>query len=139
MGYIRAEVHLLIQSAGTSDPLEIAAQKNILVLYENLGTNIWGYFTNANRIPMIHVNNKLDEVAARFTIAHELGHYALHPKLNTPFLKHNTLLSVDRIERQANLFAMHLLTIGRMPEADATLASFLSQCGIPEEIHKLYR
>lgn len=89
---------------------------------------------------MIHVNNKLDEVSARFTIAHELGHYyMLHPKLNTPFLKQNTLLSVDRIERQANLFAMHLLTIGRKPDVDATLASFLRQCGIPEEVHKLYR
>ena len=44
-----------------------------------------------------------------FTCAHELGHALLHPNSNTKFLRHNTLLSIDKLEREANCFAIELL------------------------------
>ena len=44
-----------------------------------------------------------------FTCAHELGHAILHPNASTPFLRSNTLLSVDKLEQEANLFATILL------------------------------
>lgn len=138
MGFIRDEVRRLTTSTGTSDPLKIAAQKNILVLYEALGSNIWGYFTYANRIPIIHINNKLPELLARFTVAHELGHFILHPRINTPFLRRNTLLSVDRIERQANQFAIKLLTHASTPLVGQTYFEYLTGFGIPEELHDLF-
>lgn len=43
------------------------------------------------------------------TCAHELGHAILHPDENTAFLKKNTLFSTDKIEVEANTFAVELL------------------------------
>lgn len=108
MKTIKQIVTDLIRIHGTNDPFEIASQKNILVLFEELG-DIFGYFNTYKRIPMIHINNILSEQDQRFTCAHELGHRIMHPKVNTPFLRKNTLLSVERIEREANQFAVELL------------------------------
>lgn len=60
---------------------------------------------------MIHLNECLHDepVWRRFVCAHELGHAVLHPKVNTPHLRKNTLFSVNRIEREANTFAVELL------------------------------
>ncbi|MCS4471141.1 ImmA/IrrE family metallo-endopeptidase [Clostridium botulinum] len=44
-----------------------------------------------------------------FTCAHELGHAIHHPNANTPFLVNNTFYSVNKLERQANMFAASLL------------------------------
>ncbi|GGA52542.1 ImmA/IrrE family metallo-endopeptidase [Paenibacillus physcomitrellae] len=125
----------LIKTYGTNDPLAIAEQKNILVLFEPLGKNIWGYFSSAHRIPIIHINEKLNEFERTFTAAHELGHSLLHAKLNTPFLRKNTLISVDRIEQEANRFAIKLLIGNAKPEQGETVKFFLLRCGIPEWLH----
>ena len=45
----------------------------------------------------------------RFVCAHELGHAVMHPKANTPFMKRSTYFSIDKIEREANRFAVELL------------------------------
>ncbi|MDF3004813.1 MAG: ImmA/IrrE family metallo-endopeptidase [Oscillospiraceae bacterium] len=45
----------------------------------------------------------------QFTAAHELGHAVLHPKSNTPFLREHTLFSVNKLETEANRFAVSLL------------------------------
>ena len=37
------------------------------------------------------------------------GHSQIHPRVNTPFLRKNTLFSTDR-EVEANRFAVELLT-----------------------------
>lgn len=108
MPTIKQIVTYLINKHRTNTPFEIASQKNILVLYEQLG-EILGYFNTYKRIPMIHINIDSDEAEQRYTCAHELGHRILHPKVNTPFLRKNTLLSIDRIEREANEFAVELL------------------------------
>ena len=44
-----------------------------------------------------------------FTCAHELGHSILHPNANTPFLRSNTFLLVDKMEIESNKFALELL------------------------------
>ena len=38
-----------------------------------------------------------------------MGHSVLHPNTNTPFLRAETLFSVDRLEIEANRFAVNLL------------------------------
>ena len=45
----------------------------------------------------------------KFTCAHELGHAVLHPDASTPFLKAKTFLSIDKMEIEANTFAVNLL------------------------------
>ena len=92
----------------TSDPYELANALNIPVFYEELGT-INGYYNKPFRMKQIHINQNLNEKDAKFTCAHELGHAVLHPNASTPFLRSKTYLSVDKLEMEANTFAVNLL------------------------------
>lgn len=105
---IKKLVTQIIKKYKTNNPFELAEALGIDVLYENLGS-INGYYTKILRCKFIHVNYNLDEARQRYTIAHELGHALLHPNANTPFLREKTLFSVDKLERQANTFAVELL------------------------------
>lgn len=98
----------LVKIHSTRNPIEIAENLGIIVLYEPLG-NINGYYNTAFRQKFIHINESLPEYKQVFTAAHELGHAILHPKANTPFLKENTFLLVDKLEIEANRFAVNLL------------------------------
>lgn len=123
---------------GTNDPEVIASEKNITVLYEDLGADTWGYYTRIFNIPVIHVNHRLDYFRTRFAIAHELGHHFKHSGLNTPFLRRTTLFSLDAVEREANRFAIHLLAGDNNPCYGETKESFLLRIGIPKEFHEFY-
>lgn len=81
---------------------------NIIIFYENLGS-INGYYNQLYRQKFIHINQNLTKREQLFTVAHELGHSILHPKSNTMFLSGKTLFSVNKLEVQANKFAMCLL------------------------------
>lgn len=137
MGEAKRMAVEIVTKQQSTNPKEIADQRGITVIYEDLGS-VWGYFHYFKRIPVIHINNRLDPFRSRFTLAHELGHFILHPRLNTPFLKASTLFSVDRIEREANRFALYVLIGSESPQQDETKFSFLSRCGIPEEYHIFY-
>lgn len=133
----RLHASKLIQRLGSNDPFEICKAKNITIVYEDLG-NIYGYFYKANRIPSIHINNRLDEFLARFTCGHELGHNELHPNINMPFLRQSTLFSVNRYEREANRFTLYLLLGENSPYINETKEQFLLRCNIPGEFHCFY-
>lgn len=105
---IRREVSYLKRYYKTNDPFEVIKSKNILLMYENLGC-IRGYYNLILRQKQIHLNCNLDEFQKKFTGAHELGHAIMHPKSCTPFLLENTYQSVDKLEIQANKFAVELL------------------------------
>ncbi|SCB69725.1 ImmA/IrrE family metallo-endopeptidase [Bacillus mycoides] len=97
----------------TTNPFEIARRKNIIVLFEDLG-NTLGFYNTYKRFKFIHINNRIDEITQRFVCAHELGHAVLHPTANTPFLRNQTFFSVDRLEIEANTFAVELLLTDEM-------------------------
>lgn len=101
-------VNNLVKKYKTNDPIELAGYLNINILFEELGT-INGYYNTVFRSKFIHINSSLEEYKQKFTIAHELGHAILHPKANTPFLRENTLFSIDKLEKEANLFAVNLI------------------------------
>lgn len=103
----------LTKKYNTSDPFELANALKIVVLFENLGT-INGYYNNPFRIKQIHINNTLDAHEATFTCAHELGHAIFHPNASTPFLRSKTMISVDKMETEANAFALNLLISDHM-------------------------
>ena len=98
----------LISKYQTNNPQEIAQELGIIVLFEPLG-DINGYYNTAFRQKLIHININLTERKQQFTIAHELGHALLHPKANTPFLREKTLFSINKLEIEANKFAVDLL------------------------------
>ncbi|ARZ63905.1 ImmA/IrrE family metallo-endopeptidase [Bacillus anthracis] len=110
---IKEYVLNIIEKYKTTDPFEIAKEKNIIVLFEDLG-NTLGFYNTYKRFKFIHINNQIDEITQRFVCAHELGHAVLHPKANTPFLRNQTFFSVDRLEIEANTFAVELLLTDNM-------------------------
>ncbi|MCM3789469.1 ImmA/IrrE family metallo-endopeptidase [Domibacillus indicus] len=140
MSDIKVTVQNLIKKHNTSDPFTIAEQNGILLSYEALG-NILGYFSSYKRVNFIHINNKLNEHGQRFVCAHELGHALLHPKTNTSFLKRKTLFSIDRMEVEANTFAVELLLpdekIKEYSNEHLTLYQIGEMHGVPREIVSL--
>lgn len=98
----------LTKKYNTSNPFELANALKIAVFYEELGT-INGYYNNPLRMKQIHINSSLNEHDTKYTCAHELGHAIMHPNASTPFLRSKTLLSVDKLEIEANTFAVNLL------------------------------
>lgn len=105
---IRKKVNFLKKKYDTDDPFVIADHLGITVIFENLGT-LNGYYNKQLRMKQIHINENLPHHMQKFTCAHELGHSQLHPDSNTNFLKNCTGLSIDRMETQANKFAVELL------------------------------
>lgn len=136
MKNIKYTVSKLTQKFRTNDPYEIAESRGIIVVREALGSTL-GYHSTYKRIPFIHINYDIDDMWQRFVCAHELGHAILHPKTNTPFLMSNTLFSVDRIEREANEFAVELLmpdeAVCALENMSRSLEEVAAYCGVPLE------
>lgn len=105
---VKMTAKYLVKKYKTRNPFELAKVLGILIIYEPLG-QIKGYYNTAFRKKMIHINNGLTEYEQKFTAAHELGHAVLHPNSNTPFLRNQTLFSIDKLEIEANKFAVELL------------------------------
>lgn len=119
---IQNAISRLIKKYGTDNPFELADALNITIFFEELGS-INGYYNKPLRMKQIHINNSLDNIMKRFTCAHELGHAILHPDASTPFLRSKTLLSVDKMEIEANTFAVELLIPNELIEENNNLTS----------------
>lgn len=134
---IKQIVEKLVKKHGTNNPFEIASQKGIVLLFEQLG-GIYGYHHSFKRINIIHINSELDEFMQRFVCAHELGHAVLHPELSTSFLQKNTLFCMDKVEREANEFAVELLLpddfLYTYRNTDMTIYGVALIYGIPKEV-----
>lgn len=132
----------LVKKYKTNDPFEIASQREVIILFVTL-KGVLGFHNTFNRIHAIHISNELDETMQRFVCAHELGHAILHPKINTPFLRRNTFQSIDRIEIEANSFAVELLlpdeTIKDYWNTNMTIYDAAKISGIPAELVHLKR
>lgn len=130
----------LVKKYKTNCPFTLARELNIHIAYESLGQTM-GYYTKDFRIKFIHINQQLTDKDQAFTCAHELGHALLHPTLNTPFLRRHTLFSVDRIERQANTFAVELLLPDQLLEeySECGFYNIADMVGIPVKLINLKR
>ena len=137
---IKEYVRNIVKKHNTTNPFEIAKRKNIIVLFEDLG-NTLGFYNTYKRFKFIHINNKIDETTQRFVCAHELGHALLHPKANTPFLRNKTFFSVDRLEIEANTFAVELLLpdemISEYQDTNLSIQEIAEIYGIPESFARL--
>lgn len=131
----------LIKKYSTNDPFEIAAHKNIKTLFWNLHYEIKGFYKYIRRNKFIFINSALPDYYQRFVCAHELGHALLHPKNNTPFMRESTLFSVDKIEVEANSFAVELLLpdeiIYDYKDSNLSIEEIASIFGIPKEVARL--
>jgi Zn-dependent peptidase ImmA (M78 family) len=134
---IKRTVAELTHKYQTNNPFQIAKEKNIILRFDNL-VNTYGYYLFSNRIQIIHINNTLDETLQRFVCAHELGHAVLHPKANTPFLKRSTFFSIDKIEVEANTFAVELLMLDEIiyeyENTNLSIYEIGEMYGVPREL-----
>ncbi len=105
---IKELVRRLIKKHGTTNPYTIVKEMGITIVYEDLGT-INGYFNKQLRDKQIHINQNLLEREELLTICHELGHAIMHQNVSTPFLISGTYLSVNKLEIEANTFAINFL------------------------------
>ena len=104
-----------------------------MVHYEELG-EILGFYDVHFRMKSIHLNASMPDDMLPFVCAHELGHSILHPNVNPPFLRKHTLFSIDKIERQANTFAVKLLLPDDLLDeySDINFAALAKSNGIPD-------
>lgn len=109
MDYIKSFVAKLRERYGTSDPFELCGDLDILVLNFDLPTKVRGFFSNISGCKVIYLSFALNENERRMVCAHELGHALLHEKINGIFISSSTLLVPSRYEREADMFAAHLL------------------------------
>lgn len=126
----------LIKTHGTNCPFSIAKDKGISILYSDLGS-VYGYYFVYKRIPIININEALEESMQRVVCAHELGHAILHPKVNTSFMKRTTFFSLDKYEKEANKFAAELLISDEDIYEINNLEKTACLHGVPLELVKL--
>lgn len=129
---IKKRVGQLVKKYNTNDPIILAEKLGIKVEYELLGT-ILGYYSKSHRIKVIHINESISLEKQIFTCSHELGHAVLHPDVNTPFLKANTLFNTDKIEQEANEFAIELM-LSKDVASPITLDDAIEVYGIPRQL-----
>lgn len=141
MSWIKKTVLDLTNKYKTNDPFELAAFKNVEVIPFNLHPEIKGFYKYDKRNKYIFINNNLDEPSQKFVCAHELGHSQLHPRVNTPFLRGNTYFSVDKIEVEANTFAVELLlqdqNLYEYKDSSLSVCEIAEIYGVPKEVSHL--
>lgn len=131
-------IQKLVKKFGTNDPFVIAKGLNIIVVYKNMGKTTRGIYFRKLRRRFIVINSELSEEWQKVVCAHELGHDRLHPGLGRFWLDENTFFNTGKYERQANTFAVKLLTYTTNQFIDEPLDKFLLRCSVPHEIHNLF-
>ena len=130
-------VERLIKKYGTRNPFKLAELLGVLIVFEPLGS-AYGYYSRTHRTKVIHINENLSYINQYFTCAHELGHAVQHPDTSTIFLRKNTLFSIDRLEIEANTFAVELLLPDELflniSDSDYNIYDAIKEKGVPEEL-----
>lgn len=135
--WLKDKVEKLIKKYKTTNPFEIASRMNIHVIEWDLHEEIKGFYQYEKRNRIIFINMNLENNEKIVVCAHELGHAVLHPKVSTPFIRKYTLFSVDKIEREANLFAAELLIPDDCFQEYDNIFDIASAYQVPVELAKL--
>ncbi|MEG2769549.1 MAG: ImmA/IrrE family metallo-endopeptidase [Oscillospiraceae bacterium] len=128
-----ALVQKLIKKFGTNDPYEICSRLDILVTTLRL-VNVRGFYHFANNTHFIYLSDELADHEKRFVLAHELCHTLLHSNDNALYLEHSTFLVTNKLENEANEFAVCLLfpdddTLGELDDG-LTISQLSAKLGI---------
>lgn len=136
MSLIKDTVKRLTLKYHSTCPFEISESKGIMVSFADLGKT-HGFYFHDSRIKFININQNLTEEQQKIVCAHELGHAVLHKDINTPFMRANTLFSINKIEREANRFAAELLIPDQSIAETNNIYELASLHGVPVELVKL--
>ena len=124
----------LMRRCNSNNPFTIVRALDIILIYCHL-VDLNGFYQYHKRNHIIYLSEDLDEVTARFVLAHELGHMQLHRNLNTVFMDTRTYNPHSRFERQANTFAVELLLPDDLLReySDYSIYQLARSVGVPEE------
>jgi Zn-dependent peptidase ImmA (M78 family) len=131
-------IHRLVRRYKTNCPFTIAKYLNIDIKYADLGKVTRGLYYKKLRQRYIVLHENLSKEWARFVCAHELGHDRLHKGIVLFSFEHSTLFNPGRFERQANRFAVLLLTHGDDIQPGETAEQVCLRNGVPREMYKYY-
>ncbi|KIL35527.1 zinc peptidase [Gordoniibacillus kamchatkensis] len=126
----------LVAKYKTNCPFQLSELLRIHVKYAALPDNVRGLYCRTLRRRFIVINEALSEEWQRFVCAHELGHDRLHRGLGYYFIEQHTLFDPRKFERQANEFAVRLLTFGGEQAEDETAETYCMRSGVPREMAK---
>ena len=98
----------LVQKYRTRDPFRLADALGYVVIRTPL-QGIRGFYQYVQRCYLIYIDSALDDMAARFVCAHEIGHVLLHRGYNRIFMDSHTHFPTNKYEIEANRFAVNLL------------------------------
>lgn len=106
---IPLRIRNLIRKHDTNDPYIIAKELGITVLVLELPERTYGLFKRVLGRKYVLVNDSLPEGIQRFIVAHELGHYIMHPGYSYYRMEHRGYYASTRKEEEADKFALLLL------------------------------
>jgi Zn-dependent peptidase ImmA (M78 family) len=129
-------IRTLIRKYKTNCPFTIADHLNITVWFRDLGKGTRGLYMRKLRRRYIIIHEDLDDIWKRFVCAHELAHDRLHPGFSRFWLDEQSFFNAGKFERQANKFAVRLLTAGDSPRRGESISEFLRRNNIPSEMGK---
>ncbi|HHY68203.1 MAG TPA: ImmA/IrrE family metallo-endopeptidase [Alicyclobacillus sp.] len=133
---VELAVKRLVRRYKTNCPFTLAKSLNIELRREYLGKATRGIYYRKLRHRYIVVHEDLPDEASRLVVAHELGHDRLHKGVGYYFVEQNTLFNPGRFERQANRFAVLLLTYGDEIGPGETAELVCVRNGVPAEMAK---
>lgn len=108
----------------------ICEEQNVEIIKMNIEAD--GLCLTCFNSKFIIINNRLTELSEDFIIGHELGHINLHDT-DLIYLKENTFFSKDKLENEANLFSISILsTLNKNYEIESE-----KDLEIKEQINKL--
>ncbi|KGP80112.1 MULTISPECIES: ImmA/IrrE family metallo-endopeptidase [unclassified Paenibacillus] len=124
----------LIRKHKTNDPFSLARCLNINIRFADLGKNTRGIYHKALQRRFIIIHNDLSPEWQRFICAHELGHDRLHRGVNRFFIEEHSFFNPGKFERQANEFAVSLLTAGDSISSGESIHELFRRNHIPLEL-----
>lgn len=131
--HIKNLLNTIVIMACSSDPLDIAGYFGLKVMLFPFEV-LRGFILTVSGQTLIAVNSTLSRPEQKAVLAHELGHFFLSPRSYGYFyITSKTNLEI-KIEREANLFAVALLSCGYVLEPDESLEVYSKRVGIPMEL-----
>lgn len=134
---VKDVVNRVVEKYKTRNPYELADLMDIYVIKHELG-KIKGYFLEIYGVKQIILNSSLNYHDEMLVLAHEIGHVVMH-KANVSFWAKNTFLSEDKLELEANKFAVELLIPDNFLEEnhEYTTSQISKILGYPEDLIQL--
>lgn len=138
---VKNKVIDLIKRYGTDNPVKIAKELGIQIMYAPLGGSKYGNYIRYKRVKTIIIDKAATPPKLiRFVFAHELGHAVCTPDANTQWLDEYTLgVNSSQVESIANKFAVELLLNDRYlrDNGEYGLYQLAHYRGVPEKLVNL--